>query len=29
MAKIPDLRHLERLAWNEAGKILKEQKRKI
>ena len=29
MAKIPDLKHLEHLAWNEAGKILSEQKRKI
>lgn len=29
MAKIPDLSHLEHLAWNEAGKILSEQKRKI
>ena len=29
MAKIPDLRHLEYLAWNEVEKILREQKRKI
>lgn len=29
MAKIPDLRHLEHLAWTEAEKILSEQKRKI
>lgn len=29
VAKIPDLKHLEHLAWNEAGKILREQKRKI
>ena len=29
MAKIPDLRHLEHLAWNEVEKILSEQKRKI
>ena len=29
MAKLPDLRHLECLAWNEAEKILSEQKRKI
>ena len=29
MAKIPDLRHLEHLAWNEAEKIISEQKRKI
>ena len=28
MAKIPDLRHLEHLAWNEVEKILREQKRK-
>lgn len=29
MAKFPNLRHLENLAWNEAEKILSEQKRKI
>ena len=29
MAKLPNLRHLEYLAWNEAEKILSEQKRKI
>lgn len=29
MAKLPNLRHLEHLAWNEAEKILSEQKRKI
>ena len=29
MAKLPDLRHLECLAWTEAEKILSEQKRKI
>lgn len=29
MAKLPDLKHLECLAWAEAEKILSEQKRKI
>lgn len=29
MAKLPDLKHLERLAWIEAEKIISEQKRKI
>ena len=29
MAKLPNLRHLKNLAWNEAEKILSEQKRKI
>ena len=29
MAKFPDLKHLECLAWTEAEKILSEQKRKI
>ena len=29
MAKIPDLKHLECLAWAETEKILREQKRKL